>query len=298
MKKHGVGLMIQNRGDIEMTKKEIITYEDLKFEGSRSFYEGETIDGKRHGKGIMYYGATHDWRDIVFENCDDMKSKYEIDKNKPYENKLSSSIEGNINFSYRKSSLEDEAYIWEIYNGEWKEDIIHGHGTFFREDRSKFVGESKEGSFYKGTLTHPDPYNEKFIGTFKDGHYGEGTLTYNGRQYEGTFKDGYFHKGKLTFTDGRIFTDEFDSGHIVKGTMMFNDGSKYVGEFGLNEGSEPKGEPLGNGRENFTEDDIITGLGILTKADGSKQKGYFIDGKLDDEDELTQEEISILKKIE
>ena len=79
---------------------------------------------------------------------------------------------------------------------------------------------------------------------------------------------------------------------------MFNDGTKYVGEFRLNEVTEPKGEPLGNGRENFTEDDIITGLGILTKADGSKQKGYFIDGELHDEFELTQEETSILKKIE
>jgi len=276
-----------------MTKKEVIPYEDLEFyrkaKGFRSCYEGEAKDGKRHGKGTMYYGAKHDWRDIIFENFYDMKSKYEIDKNKPYDDKLSSSIEGNIDFSHRKSSLEDEAYIWEIYDGEWKEDKMHGHGTFFGEDRSKFVGEFKEGSFYKGTMTHPDPYNEKFIGTFKDGHYGEGTLTYNGRKYEGTFKDGYFHEGTLTFIDGRIFTGEYDYGHMEKGAMTFPDGTKYVGEFGLNEGTEPKGKPLGNGRDNFTEDDIITGLGILTKADGSKQKGYFMDGELYEEEDFDED---------
>ena len=273
-----------------MTKIEIITYEDLEWKGQgKSFYEGETKDGKRHGKGTMYYGAKHDWRDIIFENFDDMKSKYEIDKNKPYDDKLSFGIEGNINFSHRKSSLEDEAYIWEIYDGEWKEDKVHGHGTFLGENHSKFVGECKEGSLYKGTMTHPDPYNEKFIGTFKDGSYGEGTLTYNGRKYEGTFKDGYFHEGTLTFTDGRIFTGEYDYGHMVKGTMTFNDGTKYVGEFGLNYGTEPKGEPLGNGREDFTEDDIITGLGILTKADGSKQKGYFMDGELYEEEDFDED---------
>ena len=260
-----------------MTKKEVIPYEDLEFhrkaKGFRSCYEGETKDGKRHGKGIMYYGATHDWRDIVFENCDDMKSKYEIDK-----------------FYSDNRSHDDEAYTWKVYEGEWKEDEWHGHGTFLGGDRSKFVGECKEGSLYKGTMTHPDPYNEKFIGTFKDGSYGEGTLTYNGRKYEGRFKDGYFHEGTLTFTDGRIFTGEYDYGHMVKGTMTFNDGTKYVGEFGLNYGTEPPPRwEFGNGREDFTEDDIITGLGILTKADGSKQKGYFMDGELYEEEDFDED---------
>ena len=279
-----------------MTKKEVIPYEDLEFyrkaKGFRSCYEGEAKDGKRHGKGTMYYGAKHDWRDIIFENFDDMKSKYEIDKNKPYDDKLSSSIEGNIDFSHRKSSLEDEAYIWEIYNGEWKEDIIHGHGTFFIDDGSKFVGESKDGSFYKGTLTHPDPYNEKFIGTFKDGGYDEGTLTYNGRKYEGTFEDGTFQElGKLTFPDGRIFTGEFSFGSMHKGTMTFKDGAKYVGEFNCDYDKEgtPKFNELGNGRPNFTEYGKFEGWGILTKADGSKQKGFFVNGELEREEDFDED---------
>ena len=130
-------------GKINMTKKEIITYEDLQWKGQgKSFYEGETKDGKRHGKGTMYYGATHgEEGDVRFEDFDDMKSKYELDK-----------------FYSDNRSHDDEAYTWEVYEGEWKEDEWHGRGTFYNLEGTKL-----KGWFINGKLDREKDFDEDLI---------------------------------------------------------------------------------------------------------------------------------------
>ena len=57
-----------------------------------------------------------------------------------------------------------------IYEGEWKDDLQNGYGTWTFADGSIYVGEWKNGEYHgHGRLTYPD--GKKHEGEWKDGVY-------------------------------------------------------------------------------------------------------------------------------
>ena len=65
----------------------------------------------------------------------------------------------------------------DTYEGEWKNDVIHGQGTYTFANGEKYVGNFKDGKRHgQGTYTFAS--GEKYVGNYKDGlKHGQGTST-------------------------------------------------------------------------------------------------------------------------
>ena len=72
--------------------------------------------------------------------------------------------------------IEDEGIEYGKYDGEWKNGVFHGIGTFTFLDGRKYVGKWKNGKQHgQGTQTWSN--GNKYVGEFKDGKQnGRGTL--------------------------------------------------------------------------------------------------------------------------
>ena len=103
-------------------------------------------------------------------------------------------------------------FYGDVYVGEWKDDQLHGQGTYTHTSGDQYVGEFKDGE-----------------------RHGQGTFTYtNGHQYSGQYKNGKRHgQGTYTFADGEKWNGYFMNGDyipricedmgFVKGTDKFGD---------------------------------------------------------------------------
>ena len=106
------------------------------------------------------------------------------------------------------NSYADEVtieYQGGIYTGEVVGDVPNGKGTWVLPDKTKYVGEFKDGKFHgQGTYTYPD--GSTYVGEYKDDKkHGQGTLTGpDGRKYVGEFKDGKPWNGTEHDKDGKI----------------------------------------------------------------------------------------------
>jgi hypothetical protein len=145
----------------------------------------------------------------------------------------------------------------EKYEGHWRDDQIHGPGTFTWTNGEKYVGnwvnDQRNGP---GTFTWTN--GEKYVGNWvNDQRNGRGTMTYaDGSKYAGLWVDGkengtgkmicsrYFeYVGewadgvcvctewcKKTYDDGRTYAGGWvDGKENGKGTMTYPDGTKYEG---------------------------------------------------------------------
>ena len=110
-------------------------------------YEGETKDGKRHGKGTM-----------IYSNGDRYEGEWKDDK------KNGQGVE-----TWR------DGYK---YEGEFKDDKCNGQGTETWPSGDKYVGQFKDYRYYgKGTMFYAD--NRLYVGEWKDGKkHGYGVLTH------------------------------------------------------------------------------------------------------------------------
>jgi len=80
------------------------------------------------------------------------------------------------------------AYNRSKYVGEFKNNKMHGQGTFTMGDGSKYIGEYKDDMMHgEGTITFANG-EEKYVGEFKNSNmHGQGTFT----NADGTI----YHKG-------------------------------------------------------------------------------------------------------
>ena len=78
------------------------------------------------------------------------------------------------------------------YTGEWKDNIMHGQGTYSYISGDTYVGEYKDDKMHgQGTYTWAD--GAKYVGEWKDNKkHGQGTFTYP----HGTEESGYYMNGK------------------------------------------------------------------------------------------------------
>ena len=160
-----------------------------------------------------------------------------------------------------EESLEDKkseikVLNQDLYNGEYKDGLYHGQGTYTHSNGDIFEGEWKEGKRHQGTYTHSN--GDLYEGDWKEGkRHGHGTyIESEGDKYVGGWKEGKKHGqgtyigsewdkyvggwkedeehglGTKTWSDGDIYEGDWKEGkrHGL-GTYIESEGVKYVGEW-------------------------------------------------------------------
>jgi hypothetical protein len=135
------------------------------------------------------------------------------------------------NYTEKWEGLETEENMdYGKYEGETKDDIPNGQGTFTYTNGKKYVGEYKDGNFHgQGTITYTD--GTKYVGEWKDDiPNGQGTFTYtDGTKYVGEWKDGKKNgQGRLTTSIGNYYEGEWKDGEMWNGKTSDKDGKFIV----------------------------------------------------------------------
>ena len=229
-KRHGKGKLYDaDFIDLKSKKEERLLYED------GNYYEGEWKNGKKNGKGKLYYKNSDllydgDFLDDKFEGNGKYNNKNNHDKfdegKRYYENGgyyIGEFVNG---LRHGKGILyNSEGKI--IYKGDFKNDKFDGYGKYIFKNGNVYEGECTKGYLMgKGTLYYKDGSKKSgdFIKVYKD----------NGNCYIGDFKDGLRNgKGKLYNSDGKkkyegnFVNDKYDG----YGKLYKSDGSYYEGIF-------------------------------------------------------------------
>ena len=116
----------------------------------------------------------------------------------------------------------------DVYDGQWYNGLMHGHGTFiyakiFESDSE----DEEEGEGKKPTIT------ANYVGEFTYGKRASGTLTYdNGDVYTGIFSEsGLRETGSIKLANGDEFCGVFEEGAMKCGEMTCKNGDVYNGEY-------------------------------------------------------------------
>ncbi|MBR5399969.1 MAG: hypothetical protein IK103_09295, partial [Bacteroidales bacterium] len=97
------------------------------------------------------------------------------------------------------------------YDGEWKNNLKNGMGTYIYEDGGKYVGEWKD-DYVSGKGVFYYANKDRFEGEFKDGlRDGFGIYYYaDGNRYEGEWSKHYIcGKGKFFYTNGDVYEGDW-----------------------------------------------------------------------------------------
>ena len=165
-------------------------------------YEGDFVNGKRHGKGVF---TRNDGTRYEGGFTDNLMSGY-----------------GKISYS-NGARFEGEAL-----NGNLKQGVLRfADGVRYE---GQFVNNLRDG---QGTQIEPD--GSRYEGTFRTGRFdGVGILTYGqGTKYQGMFAAGKLHGlGTLTWSGGSKFEGKFQHGARTGwGTLVTADGRQFTGEY-------------------------------------------------------------------
>jgi hypothetical protein len=127
------------------------------------------------------------------------------------------------------------------YDGESKNNKMHGNGIFTFDDRYVYEGTFENGKRVgRGKLYFPDSESEKnpkmYEGFFNDDFTCdiEGKIIYfNGDIYEGLWNDGMYHgHGKYIYINGNIYEGNFENNKKHGyGKIIYFNGNIYVGYF-------------------------------------------------------------------
>ena len=155
-----------------------------------SVYEGETLNGKPHGKGKKTF------RNNWYEDGEWKNGEF---------------LRGKVNYY----DWNKESY----YEGDWADGKPNGKGNlYYVTCRLMYEGDWVDGKYHgKGKLD--DEYTV-YEGDFVDGYFhGKGRYAYvpgDGRVYEGDFAYDEFHgKGKMTYKDGRVEEGNWEKGKFT-----------------------------------------------------------------------------------
>ena len=218
-------------------------------------YVGQLVNGKRHGRGVMYYEGGHkydgEWRD-------DKRSGKGV---------LTMSDGGRYDGEWKDGKRNGKGVLTvsdgsSKYDGEWKDGKRDGKGTFIMSDGSRYEGEWKD-----------DRLNGKGIMYYESGH-----------RYEGEWKDDKRNgKGKFYFPNGNWSEGEWkDDKHDGMGVMYLADGSKYDGEW-KNDKFNGKGiysYKNGDKYDGQWQDDKRNGMGVYYFHDGRRYEGIFLNNDM------------------
>eukprot|EP00931_Biecheleriopsis_adriatica_P023962 TRINITY_DN15026_c0_g1_i1.p1 TRINITY_DN15026_c0_g1~~TRINITY_DN15026_c0_g1_i1.p1 ORF type:complete len:374 (+),score=49.74 TRINITY_DN15026_c0_g1_i1:34-1122(+) len=195
-----------------------------------------------------------------------------------------------------------------IYDGEWLSGMRHGIGKQTWPNGTEYVGQWHRGrASGMGEIKHSD--GDAYIGQWVNGRaHGMGIYRFQdgAASYEGEFRcDHREGMGVETWVDGSRYAgafrhgekwgygaNEWPDGTVYQGTWQANalagtgkyvihDGTTFVGQW---ENSTPHGVgryqwPNGKTYEGRYLFDKKDGFGILTEADGSVLKGFWVEGE-------------------
>lgn len=245
----------------------------------KAVYTGEWADDKIEGKGIMEYldGSKYEgrWKNGIkdgigkFVNTDGNQIEEEwnygdkttgsgtfiLDDGSEYHGALRDGKRtgyGKCKFPWN----DPENRL--SYQGEWLNDVFHGQGIIFLNDKSKFAkkqeGEFKDGKMNGNGTTYLTT-GSKYIGEHKEGKFnGKGAYYWvDGTRYEGEFENNDKNgKGSYHWPDGSIYEGEIK--HALRhgrGVETTAKGNKYIGEFRDDKMNGEIIEYDRNGREKF-----------------------------------------------
>ncbi|XP_029140841.1 radial spoke head 10 homolog B [Protobothrops mucrosquamatus] len=163
-------------------------------------YIGHWVEGKRHGKGTIYYNEPgSSWYEGDFVN--NVKSGWGIR-------------------CYKSGN---------IYEGQWERDLRHGEGrmrwlTSNQEYTGNWVNGIQHGQgthtwYLKRIAGSQYPLRNEYVGDFVNGdRHGHGKFFFaSGAMYDGEWVLNKKHgKGKLVFKNGRVYEGDFNYDHIAE----------------------------------------------------------------------------------
>ena len=188
------------------------------------------------------------------------------------------------------------------YEGEIKEDVLHGEGKVTTPDGDLFAGEFKGGELVYGTVTYSSGtlYVGEFVKIKGRGYrgrfspHGKGTMTWSSvSSYVGEWKMGFRNgQGTMTWQDGDSYVGEWMSGYLNgQGTLTWKGVWKYEGIFSYDV-KDGQGKMTWQNGDSYVGDfsgDAITGKGTLIWKNGDTYEGEFKDGKMHGQGTLTDE---------
>ncbi|EAR84709.1 protein kinase (macronuclear) [Tetrahymena thermophila SB210] len=229
-------------------------------------YEGEVKDGKMNGKGIYYYKEDNIRKKYEGQWVNDKKDGFGI-----LEYKSGNKYEGyfkndcfngkGIYYYYKEGDNKMK------YEGQWVNNQKDGFGILEYKSGNKYEGQFKnddfngKGIYYYKQGDNIKKYEGQWASNQKDGF---GIMEYkNGNRYEGQFKNGEFNgKGIFYYKEDDIkksydglWVNDKQEGF---GILEYKNGTKYEGNFK-------------NGKKN--------GKGIQLDQNGQKLNGEWIDDK-------------------
>ncbi|NWV61715.1 R10B2 protein, partial [Malurus elegans] len=163
-------------------------------------YLGDWCNGKRHGKGIIYYDQEHSsWYSGEWVN--NVREGWGVRR-------------------YRSGN---------VYEGQWEKNVRHGHGKMtWVTANQEYIGQwscgiqhgsGKHTWLLKRMSLSQYPLQNEYVGDFVQGErHGQGMFVYaGGSVYTGEWAGNKKHgKGRFVFKNGQIFEGEFVDDLLVK----------------------------------------------------------------------------------
>lgn len=127
------------------------------------------------------------------------------------------------------------AQTGDVYAGEWKADLKHGHGSYKFANGDRYVGQWYMGNKHgKGQFAFVN--GDEYVGSWRDNQmngYGIFQIVENGDRYEGYWKGGLRQgRGTLRHGNGDVYDGEWDGGQEQGlGVFYQSNGDLYCGEW-------------------------------------------------------------------
>lgn len=210
-------------------------------------YQGEWVFGKIHGKGIYYYryndpSRTDTVAPIDSATIDDKSSSASgVDKSPGTSSSQGSLLmhSGNSDAAENEKAEMNEKQSEDVtsksfYEGEFKENMRQGMGTYVFRDGSVYSGMWQNNMMTgRGFFTWPD--GSTFEGEWKFGKRdGPGLLrASDGFIYDGTWLNNTMEgRGTAIYPSGQQYNGTFHNGcKDGRGTLIFTNGAVYEGRF-------------------------------------------------------------------
>lgn len=262
-----------------------------------STYEGEWIEGNPHGMGKSMYpqggtyqgdfvkGGRHGWGVMNFLSGDVYEGEWECDKihgqgRWTYSND-GSYFQGRFDCGARVHGTFSTKDGSEEYRGDWNGMIRHGKGMLYIRQVGKYDGEFKDNvPDGQGTFNYVD--GSVYNGMFAKGvRCGKGCLKLGDvLSYQGQWENDAMHGVGYLIEDGNTYFGEFSAGKKQgKGKMTFQNGTVYEGDWS-NDKRHGHGKCSYDNGDTYTgewKDDKRNGQGKCKFADGTVFRGIWED---------------------